>query len=179
MELGDLPAANLFRRVGSGLEHSEQSAFAEDDELVISEDGGAAAVGIGRFGRTLPSFVAFPHQLSGAELDAAKAGVRFIAPAETIEITLVINGSGPMDFEGGAAPDGFDGAAIGCDAQKHRTHLVISRGNKNLVPYHDGICGVDGFFELRAEPVVEIDLAGGGFERHQALTHETEQMRFS
>ena len=48
MEGRDLEASELLRRTGIRLEHSKQAAFAQDDELAVGQDAGAAAINIGR-----------------------------------------------------------------------------------------------------------------------------------
>src|SRR4051812_26255520 len=102
MERRDLEASELLRRFGIGLEHSEQAAFAEDDELAVGKDAGAAAVNFGRKRRVrTPALIAFPRDAAGEEFNAAKARVGFVAAAKAEEKTGIVKRRGPMHFQGG------------------------------------------------------------------------------
>ncbi len=63
-EFGDLVAGEFDGLGGGGFKEAEESAFAEDDELVVSQNRGAPAVGVGLTGATAPAFVPVPHEFS-------------------------------------------------------------------------------------------------------------------
>lgn len=186
-EAGDLPAVEFLDFLGVGIEEAEQAGFPEDEEFLIGEDGGAAAENFGRrfvggeftMGAVGPVFGSIPADLSRGEFYASEVGIWFVATGEGVEHALVEDGGSPVDFELEAAPDFFDGAAIGEDAEANGAGFVVGVGEEDEVILDDGGHGGDGGVLAGAEPEGEIGGAGFGVERDEALAGADEDVALS
>ena len=186
-ELGDLPAVEFLDFLGVGIEDTEQACFPEDEEFLIGEDGGAAAENFGRgliggeftMGAVGPVFGSIPADLSRGEFYASEVGIWFVAAGEGVEHALVEDGGSPVDFELEAAPDFFDGAAIGEDAEANGAGFVVGVGEEDEVILDDGGHGGDGGVLAGAEPEGEIGGPGFGVERDEALAGADEDVALS
>src|SRR5207247_5057054 len=125
MQTRNLPARGFLRFFWIDLEKAEQAAFAEHDQFSVRQDGGATAVNL-RLRRRVtavqrPAFVALPHQFAAIQLNATKLRVRLVAPAESVEVTVVIDRCVPMDFQHRAPPDLLETAIVRFHTEQYGT----------------------------------------------------------
>src|ERR1043166_5826916 len=111
-----------------------------------------------------PSFIAIPHDLAGVVLDATEMRVWLVAATESVNKTILVNGSVPVDFQRDAAPKFFDRFVIRLHLEQNRADVIVGRGDQYFVPNHHGIHRVYGIVCGGSKQKTEVTRPVVGFK---------------
>jgi hypothetical protein len=89
MHSGNLPAGDFVGALRRRIEQTEKTAFTKRDQFAVGKNRGTPAKFVGGTRIMTPAFVAFPHEFSGREFNAAETRIGFISSAERVNITVV------------------------------------------------------------------------------------------
>src|SRR5678815_2422327 len=114
-QLRHLPAADLLDFLSIRLEETEQTRFAECDQLSLGQNRRTAPKHVwfvtssdASMDAVWPRFRTIPFHFSGREFHAAEMSIGFVATRKGEEMSVVQHRRGPMNLELRSAPDFLD-----------------------------------------------------------------------